>query len=70
MSEATRDSRCAGTVNVVLQEIWRAKDALGARYDHDLDKLAAAMRERQKRSGHRVVSFQKRSERSASRQER
>ncbi len=44
----------------VLQEVWRAKDSLSASYGHDLDKLFAETRKREKRSGHHVVNLQKR----------
>ena len=39
----------------MLQEVWRAKDALSAQYGHDLDKLVAETREREKLSGHPLV---------------
>jgi hypothetical protein len=58
--------RETGTGDVVLREVWRAKDALSASYGHDLDKLFAAMREREKRSGHRVVNLQRKREPAAS----
>lgn len=38
----------------VLQEIWRIKDALSASYGHDVDRLFADARKRQKFSGHPV----------------
>jgi hypothetical protein len=44
------------TGDVVLQEVWRAKDTLSARYGHDLDKLFAETRKREKLSGHPLVS--------------
>ena len=43
--------------DLVLQEVWRAKGALSARYDHDLDKLFAETRKREKLSGHPLVSL-------------
>ena len=46
--------------DVVLQEVWRAKDALSASYGHDLDRLFAETRERQQHSGHPIVTLQKR----------
>ena len=46
--------------DMVLQEVWRAKDALSAEYGHDLDKLFAQTRKRERLSGHPLVSFQKR----------
>ena len=50
-----RPQKAAG--DLVLQEVWRAKDTLSARYDHDLDKLFAATRKREKLSGHPLVSL-------------
>ena len=44
--------------DVVLQEIWRIKDTLSASYGHDVDRLFAEARERQKHSGHPVVNLQ------------
>ena len=46
--------------DLVLREVWRAKDSLSASYGHDLDKLFAETRKREKRSGHRIVNLQKR----------
>ncbi len=43
--------------DVVLREVWRAKDTLSAAYDHDLDRLCAESRDRERRSGHRVVNL-------------
>ena len=41
--------------DLVLQEVWRAKDTLSAQYGHDLDKLFTETREREKLSGHPLV---------------
>ena len=46
------------TGDVVLQEIRRIKAALSASYGHDVDRLFAESRERQKRSGHLVVNLE------------
>jgi len=43
------------TGDVVLQEVWRAKDTLSVQYGHDLDKLFAETRRREKLSGHPLV---------------
>jgi len=40
------------TGDLVLKEVWRAKDTLSASYGHDLDKLFAETRKREKLSGH------------------
>jgi hypothetical protein len=44
--------------DLVLQEIWRIKDKLSAARGHDIHRLFAEARERQKKSGHRVVNLQ------------
>ena len=41
--------------DLVLQEIWRAKDALSASYGHDLEKLISLTRKREKLSGHPLI---------------
>src|SRR5258708_23307420 len=41
--------------DLVLQEIWRIKDELSAARGHNVHRLFAEARERQKRSGNRVV---------------
>jgi hypothetical protein len=46
------------STDLVLQEIWRIKDTLSATYGHDVDRLFAGARERQKHSGHPVVNLQ------------
>jgi hypothetical protein len=44
--------------DVVLQEIWRIKDELSAARGHDVHRLFADARKRQKLSGHPVVNLQ------------
>ena len=44
--------------DLVLQEIWRIKDELSAARGHDVNRLFAEARERQKNSGHPVVNLQ------------
>ena len=46
------------STDLVLQEIWRIKDKLSASYGHDVDRLFAEARERQKHSGHPVMNLQ------------
>jgi hypothetical protein len=46
--------------DVVLQEIWRIKDELSAERGHDVHRLFAEARERQKHSGHPVANLQER----------
>ncbi len=58
MSKTTDIQTAKPTGDVVLQEIWRIKDTLSAAYGHDVDRLFAEARERQKHSGHPVVNLQ------------
>ena len=44
--------------DLVLREVWRAKDALSAARGHSIDKLFADLRKREKKSGHLVVNLQ------------
>jgi len=44
--------------DLVLQEMWRIKDQLSAARGHDVHRLFAEARERQKHSGHPVVNLQ------------
>ena len=59
MRNATRELKPNQSTDLVLQEIWRAKDTLSASYGHDVDRLFADARKRQKLSGHPVVNLQK-----------
>jgi hypothetical protein len=58
MSKATDIQTKKSSGDVVLQEIWRIKATLSASYGHDVDRLFAEARERQKHSGHPVVNLQ------------
>lgn len=53
--ESTGSSR-----DLVLQEVWRVKDEQSAARGHDVHRLFAEARERQKSSGHKVVNLQER----------
>ena len=55
MHKATDHQPVKATGDLVLREVWRAKDTLSAQYDHDLDKLFAETRKRERLSGHPVV---------------
>jgi hypothetical protein len=57
MSKATDSPPTNSNGDLVLQEVWRAKDALSAAYDHDLDRLFAETRTREKLSGHPLVNL-------------
>ena len=48
-----------GVADDVLREVWRIKDELSASYGHDLDRLFAEARERQRKSGRPSVNFEK-----------
>jgi len=56
MSKTTELSASKETGDLVLHEVWRAKDTLSAQYNHDLDKLFAETQKREKLSGHPLVS--------------
>ena len=56
MSKTTDIRPTKTTGDLVLQEAWRAKDPLSAQYGHDLDKLFAETRKREKLSGHPLVN--------------
>lgn len=58
MSNATNELKSHQNTDLVLREIWRIKDALSASYGHDVDRLFAEARERQKHSAHPVVNLQ------------
>lgn len=60
MNKTTDQQPAKATGDLVLQEIWRAKDTLSAAYGHDLDKLFAETSQREKLSGHPLVSLQER----------
>ncbi len=57
MSKTTELSASKATGDLVLREVWRAKDTLSAQYDHDLDKLFAETQKREKLSGHPLVNL-------------
>jgi hypothetical protein len=58
MSKTTDIKPGKPTGDLVLQEVWHAKDTLSAQYGHDLDKLFAGLREREKKSGHPIANLQ------------
>jgi hypothetical protein len=59
MNETPNESAAQRGGDLVLQEMWRIKDELSAAQGHDIHRLFAEARERQKRSGHPVVNFEK-----------
>jgi hypothetical protein len=58
MSKTTQTTNVETEKDLVLREVWRAKDALSAARGHSVKKLFADLRAREKRSGHRVVNLQ------------
>jgi len=58
MSDAIEIKTRKTSSDLVLQEVWQIKDSLSASYGHDVDRLFAEARERQKKSGHSVVNLQ------------
>jgi hypothetical protein len=48
----TTESKTIRNTDVVLQEIWRIKDALSASYNHDVARLFEETRKREKLSAH------------------
>lgn len=58
MSKTTETADLEAEKDLVLREVWRAKDALSAARGHSVDKLFADLREREKHSGHPVVNLQ------------
>ena len=67
MSKTTETTNVEAEKDLVLREVWRAKDALSAARGPDVNKLFADLREREKISGHRVVNLQGPREKSANR---
>ena len=60
MNKTTDKQLPKATGDLVLQEVWLAKDTLSAQYGHDLDKLFAETHEREKLSGHPLVNLPRR----------
>lgn len=56
--KTVKERTLKGGGDLVLQEIWRIKDELSAARGHDIHRLFADARERQKHSGHPVVNLQ------------
>jgi hypothetical protein len=62
MNDAKTHLQECFTGDLVLKEIWQAKEALSATYKHDLDRLFADARKSQEISGHKIVDFSKEAE--------
>jgi hypothetical protein len=59
MNKTTYSPPAKATGDLVLQEVWRAKDTLSTAYGHDLDILFAETRKREPQSGHPLVNLQR-----------
>ena len=57
MSKTTDIQTAKTTGDVVLQEIWRIKDTLSASYGHNVKRLFAETRKREKLSGHPLANL-------------
>ena len=51
-NKTTAEPKTIRNTDVVLQEIWHIKDTLSASYNHDVSRLFAETRKREKLSGH------------------
>lgn len=58
MNKTTQTANPEMEGDLVLREVWRAKDALSAARGHSIEKLFADLRKREKKSGHPVVNLQ------------
>ena len=41
----------------ILQEVWKAKDTISAKHDHDLKRLVQHLRDEEKSVGCRVIDL-------------
>jgi hypothetical protein len=41
----------------IIREVWKAKDEIAQECGHDLHKLAALLRKKQKQRGHKTVNL-------------
>ena len=60
MGKTTDNQNTKQTGDLVLQEMWRIKDSLSASYGHDVKRMFAEVRKREKLSGHPLVEPPKR----------
>ena len=58
MNKTTQTATTEMESDLVLREVWRAKDALSAARGHSIEKLFADLRKREKTSGHPLVNLQ------------
>lgn len=57
MNKVTEMPPTKAAGDLVLREVWRAKDTLSAAYGHDLDKLFTETSKREIESGHPLVKL-------------
>ena len=57
-TKAPKTPKAHSDADSVLEEVWRIKDKLSAAYNHDVHRLFAEARKREKVSGHRIVNLQ------------
>lgn len=43
--------------HAIIQEVWKAKDTIAARHDHDVRRLVEHLRREERTSGVRVVDL-------------
>ena len=55
--KTTKESPATSGGDLVLLEIWRIKDDLSAARGHDVHRLFAEARKREKRSGHPLANL-------------
>ncbi len=55
--KTTKEPPAISGGDLVLQEIWRIKDELSAARGHDVHRLFAEARKREKRSGHPLANL-------------
>jgi hypothetical protein len=55
--KTTKEPAATDGGDLVLQEIWRIKDKLSAARGHDLHRLFAETRQREKTSGHPIANL-------------
>jgi hypothetical protein len=59
MSKKTIETNPIFAGDEVLQEVWRIKDEIAAKYGGDLDRFFEDLRDAQKASGRKVIDFSK-----------
>lgn len=48
------------TTDDIIQEVWRAKDATAAKYNHDVTTMSKALRDRERLSSATVIDLHSR----------